>query len=104
MSAPANKVDYGPIDPLRALTAIANYQQRNGAPRRHPAMLRDVHAAVAELVEADREYDKARRAWDDGTYSEWEGISDRTRMKVAADFEAALVRRVNALARFGGAT
>lgn len=61
-------------------------------------------SAVAELIEADRAYDKASRAWDDGRFSDWEGISDESRMKVAEAFEEAAVRRADALARVGGAS
>jgi hypothetical protein len=53
MSAPANKVDYGPIDPLRALTAIANYHEGT-APKRHPEMLREVREILERLAEAAR--------------------------------------------------
>lgn len=56
-------------------------------------------SAFVELIEADRQHDKARRAWDDGVYTRWDGISDASRMKVADDFQDSIARRATALAR-----
>lgn len=55
-------------------------------------------SAVAELIAADHAYDKASRAWDDGRFSDWDGISDESRMKICAEFEEAALRRTLALA------
>ena len=66
--------------------------------------LGEASGAVAELIEADREFDKASRAWDDARFSDWEGISDESRLQMAESYEAAAVRRADALARVGGAS
>lgn len=55
-------------------------------------------AAVAELIEADRAYDTARREFEEGMFTDWLEISDSQRMKIAASFEEAAIRRMDALA------
>lgn len=59
-------------------------------------------AAVAELIEADKEYDAARRDWDHVTAHDPEETSDETWRRVSDRFEVALMRRVAALARVQG--
>ena len=66
------------------------------------AVFKATRAAVAELIEADKEYDEARRWWDQGCYVGWDGVSDETRKTTAERFEAALYRRFAALARVQG--
>lgn len=70
--------------------------------RPHEAGLHAARAAVAELIEADKEYDRASRAWDDGRFTDWEGISNESQQKICADFENAIMRRHDALARVQG--
>jgi ATPase subunit of ABC transporter with duplicated ATPase domains len=61
--------------------------------------LRQARAAVAELIEADREYDEANSDWEEVTsrdpdetdYDTWRRVSDR--------FEDAVMRRAAAMAR-----
>lgn len=55
----------------------------------------------AELIAADREYDAARRAWDDGCFTRWDGIDNSARTKIADRFESATARRASALAALG---
>jgi len=62
----------------------------------------DVHAAVAELIDADLEYEGARRDWDDVTAHDPEETSDETWRRVADRYEAAVMRRATALARVRG--
>ena len=59
-------------------------------------------AAIAELIAADREYDAARRAWDDGCFTRWDGIDNSARTKIADRFESATYRRASALAAMEG--
>lgn len=66
------------------------------------AEMRDARAAVAELIEADKEYDKARRDWDHVTTHDPEETSDETWQRVADRFERAVIRRGDALARVQG--
>lgn len=57
---------------------------------------------VAELIEADHEYEAARRDWDHVTAHDPEETSDETWRQVADRYEAAVMRRAAALARVGG--
>lgn len=59
-------------------------------------------AAIAELIAADKEYDEARRAWDDGCFTRWAGIDKSARTKIADAFESAIARRSSALAAVEG--
>jgi len=61
--------------------------------------MNEARAVIAELIEADRAYDKSSREWDDGRFSDWDGISDESRMKICADFEESALRRADAIAR-----
>ena len=64
--------------------------------QRHLEAMTEARAAVAELVEADREYDAARLAMNSAmTWGESEAAWDRSL--------AAFNRRAAALAKFGGA-
>ena len=67
------------------------------------ADLKKARAAVAELIEADHEYEAARRDWDHVTAHDPEETSDETWRQVADRYEAAVMRRAAALARVGGA-
>lgn len=60
--------------------------------------LEAARAAVAELIEADMEYEKARRDWDHVTAHDPEETSDETWRRVADRFERAVMRRAAALA------
>jgi len=68
--------------------------------------MRDVHDAVAELIEADGKYDKARAAFDaackPATHT---SISRQPKHgdPVVAAYHAAIARRAAALTRVGGA-
>jgi len=78
--------------------AIATYDPNCGA--RTVRVVDD--AAMRELIAADVEYDEARRWWDQGCFTGWEGISSETRMSTADLLEKALARRSAALARAQG--
>jgi ATPase subunit of ABC transporter with duplicated ATPase domains len=63
----------------------------------------EARTAVAELIEADHEYEAARRDWDHVTAHDPEETPDETWRQVADRYEAAVMRRAEALARVGGA-
>lgn len=60
-------------------------------------------SAIVELIEADHEYESARRDWDHVTAHDPEETSDETWRRVADRFEAAVMRRIAALRAVGGA-
>lgn len=104
------EVKAAPVDVLAVMereARVANaYRRESGADLLAADAAQEAEearAAVAELIEADKEYDKASRHFDDGRFSDWDGISDESRMAIAERFEAAAVRRAAALARVGGA-
>jgi hypothetical protein len=68
----------------------------------NPVFLRQARDAVRELVEADREYDDARKDWDDATSEGADLLSDDDWRRIADRHEAAIMRRIAALERFGG--
>ena len=78
--------------------AIAAYDPNCGA--RTVRVVDD--AAMRELIEADVEYDAARRDWDMATSLPPEDTSEETWQRVADRFEASLMRRRAALARAQG--
>lgn len=78
----------------RALKTLA------AALRQQPAPV--VDDALRKLIEADKEYDEARRWWDQECYTGLEGFSYETRVATADRFEEALARRAAALARAQG--
>lgn len=90
-----------PVDVLKAMRVAEAYCYDAGASSA-AKNLRAASDAVAELIEADKEYDAARRWWDQGCYTGWDGVSDETRKTTAARYEAALSRRAAALARVQG--
>lgn len=57
---------------------------------------------IAELIEADVEYDAANRDWERATSNDPEELSDETWRRIADRFEAAVMRRIAALARVQG--
>lgn len=63
---------------------------------------RRLQADVEALVVADREYEEARRDWDRATAGHPGDISEKTWQRIADRFEAAVMRRAAALAKFGG--
>lgn len=60
-------------------------------------------AAIAELIEADREFDAAHHDWEHVTAHDPQETSDEDWRRIADRFEAATMRRIAALARVGGA-
>jgi len=75
-------------------------------PRMQPQIaveLGQARAAVAELIEADREYDEANSDWEEVTSRDPAETDDETWRLVSDRFEAAVMRRMNALDRIGGA-
>lgn len=56
---------------------------------------------VAELVAADREYEEARRDWDRATGSDPKSLQDEEWVRIADRFEAACMRRLKAMDKFG---
>lgn len=64
--------------------------------------LREARAAVAELIEADKEYNIAKQCWDVAKSSP-DGLSEGLRTRLFDEYEVAIARRADALARVGGA-
>lgn len=93
-----------PVDVLARMDAwgdLLESKVRTDAARLD-AMLREVtevRAAVTELVEADKEYDAANRDWEHFTSADPDSFTAEQWAKVADRFEAALMRRIAALAR-----
>jgi hypothetical protein len=69
----------------------------------YAARLRESRAAVAELIDADKEYDAAFRDWERATSDDPRKLSDERWRAIADRYEAAIMRRIAALARCGGA-
>ncbi len=63
----------------------------------------EVRSAVIELLAADREYDAANRDWEHFTSLDPDDFSAEDWKRVADRFEEAVMRRIAALAKFGGA-
>lgn len=64
--------------------------------------LTNARAAIAELIEADREFDAAHHDWEHVTAHDPQETSDEDWRRIADRFEAATMRRIAALARVGG--
>lgn len=63
----------------------------------------DSRLAIAELIEADREFDAAHHDWEHVTAHDPQETSDEDWRRIADRFEAATMRRIAALANVGGA-
>ena len=96
------------VDVLAVIDAATVFLQRPFLARndelwRAEESLRKARAAVAELIEADREYDEANSDWEEVTSRDPAETDDETWRLVSDRFEAAVMRRMNALDRIGGA-
>ena len=58
-------------------------------------------SAIRELVEADREYDEANNDWEQVTSRDPDETDDETWRRVSDRFEAAIMRRIDALNSVG---
>ena len=90
------------VDVLAVLNEAARHADGGGAPLNGDA-IRQARAAVADLIEADLEYDEANSDWGEVTSRDPDETDDETWRLVSDRFEAAVMRRMNALDRIGGA-
>lgn len=99
------------VDVLAVMDAAASRSQERAASiggdswihQQSADAMRQARAAVAELIEADREYDEANSDWEEVTSIDPAETDDETWRLVSDRFEAAIMRRMNALYRIGGA-
>lgn len=61
--------------------------------------LRDIRDTVKERIDADTEYDLAFTDWERATSGEFVNMTDERWAQVADRFEAAVMRRIAALAK-----
>ena len=65
------------------------------------AQMEAARNAVAELIEADHEYEAARSDWDNATGGDPEALSDESWKRISERYERALMRRIHAIERIG---
>lgn len=91
------------VDVLGALREFATKRDPFGSTDEAMRKYIEARDALAELIEADREYDEANSDWDQVTSRDPDEADGETWRRVSARFEAAVMRRVCALDRIGGA-
>lgn len=90
------------MDVLLVIDSVTNNVLRpNGGA--YVEELEEARAAIAELIEADKEFDAAHRDWEHVTAHDPQETSDEDWKRIADRFEAATMRRIAAIARVGGA-
>lgn len=87
--------------PLAVMDQAAAALKYAGAKREGIDSIIEARATMAELVAADREYEEARRDWDRATGSDPKSLQDEEWLRIADRFEAACMRRLKAMDKFG---